>query len=43
MFAAVGNRVVELHRERIGDIWLDSELEPGEFRELSDEEIASVK
>ncbi|UYA59946.1 16S rRNA pseudouridine(516) synthase RsuA [Pectobacterium colocasium] len=42
MFAAVGNRVVELHRERIGDIWLDSELEPGEFRELSDDEIASV-
>ncbi|MEQ9886440.1 16S rRNA pseudouridine(516) synthase RsuA [Pectobacterium zantedeschiae] len=43
MFAAVGNRVVELHRERIGDICLDSELEPGEFRALSAEEIASVK
>ncbi|WP_409160023.1 16S rRNA pseudouridine(516) synthase RsuA [Pectobacterium sp. B2J-2] len=42
MFAAVGNRVVVLHRERIGDIWLDSDLEPGEFRELSDDEIASV-
>lgn len=42
MFAAVGNRVVALHRERIGGIWLDSELEPGEYRELSDEEIASV-
>ncbi|MCH4996331.1 16S rRNA pseudouridine(516) synthase RsuA [Pectobacterium carotovorum] len=43
MFAAVGNRVVELHRERIGGIYLDSELEPGEYRELSAEEIASVK
>ncbi|KHN50939.1 16S rRNA pseudouridine(516) synthase RsuA [Pectobacterium fontis] len=43
MFAAVGNRVVALHRERIGDISLDSELEPGEFRELNADEIASVK
>lgn len=43
MFAAVGNRVVELHRERIGGIYLDSELELGEYRELSAEEIASVK
>ncbi|BES84530.1 pseudouridine synthase [Pectobacterium araliae] len=43
MFAAVGNRVVELHRERIGGISLDDELEPGEYRELSAEEIASVK
>ena len=43
MFAAVGNHVVALHRERIGDIVLDEELEPGEYRALTAEEIASVR
>lgn len=42
MFAAVGNRVVELHRERIGAIELDEDLAPGEYRPLTEEEIASV-
>jgi 16S rRNA pseudouridine516 synthase len=42
MFAAVGNRVVGLHRERISDITLDPSLEPGEYRPLTAEEIASV-
>jgi len=42
MFAAVGNRVVALHRERIGGIVMDDDLEPGEYRLLTDEEIASV-
>ncbi|MCG8708930.1 16S rRNA pseudouridine(516) synthase RsuA [Brenneria sp. 4F2] len=42
MFAAVGNRVVQLHRERIGGVSLDSELEPGEYRELSSQEVASI-
>jgi len=42
MFAAVGNRVVALHRERIGAIVMDDDLEPGEYRLLTDEEIASV-
>lgn len=42
MFAAVGNRVVELHRERIGDIVLDEDLELGEYRPLTEAEIASV-
>ncbi|MCW2479819.1 16S rRNA pseudouridine(516) synthase RsuA [Candidatus Symbiopectobacterium sp. NZEC135] len=42
MFAAVGNRVVELHRERIGAIALDDTLEPGEYRALTEEEVASV-
>lgn len=42
MFAAVGNRVVGLHRERIGEIALDPDLEPGEYRPLTEEEIASV-
>lgn len=42
MFAAVGNRVVALHRERIGAIVLDEELAPGEYRPLTEEEITSV-
>ena len=42
MFAAVGNHVVALHRERIGKIELDLELEPGEYRELTQEEIDSI-
>ncbi|TYK64748.1 pseudouridine synthase [Colwellia echini] len=39
MFAAVGNRVVGLHREQIGGITL-GDLAPGEWRELSEAEIA---
>lgn len=42
MFAAVGNHVVGLHRERIGGIILDSELAEGEYRQLTAQEIASV-
>ena len=42
MFAATGNRVVELHRERIGAIVLDNDLQPGEYRALTREEIDSV-
>jgi len=39
MFAAVGNRVVGLHREQIGGVKL-GELAPGEWRSLTAEEIA---
>jgi 16S rRNA pseudouridine516 synthase len=39
MFHAVGNRVVSLHRERVGSIELDPELAPGEWRELREGEI----
>jgi 16S rRNA pseudouridine516 synthase len=39
MFAAVGNRVVALHRERIGALQLDPALAPGMARELTEEEI----
>ncbi|WP_416258295.1 pseudouridine synthase [Aliidiomarina sp.] len=39
MFAAVGNKVLELHREQVGELSL-GELEPGEFRALTDAEIA---
>ncbi|WNL40449.1 pseudouridine synthase [Halomonas sp. PAMB 3264] len=40
MFAALGNRVVSLHRQSIGPIALPDELAPGEWRELTAEEIA---
>ncbi|MGH1463185.1 MAG: pseudouridine synthase [Neptuniibacter sp.] len=43
MFAAIGNKVVELHRTQIGAITLDEDLEPGEYRFLTDEEIKSIK
>ncbi|MEK6213184.1 MAG: 16S rRNA pseudouridine(516) synthase, partial [Vibrio fluvialis] len=42
MFAALGNKVVGLHRERVGDIVLDEALEPGEYRYLTEEEVASI-
>lgn len=42
MFAAVGNRVVALHRERIGAIVMDKVLAPGEYRPLTEAEITSV-
>ena len=40
MFGACGNKVVRLHRVSVGAIDL-SGLEQGEFRELTDEEVAS--
>lgn len=42
MLAAVGNHVTALHRWRIGDIRLDPTLAPGEFRTLTEGEIASI-
>lgn len=39
MFAATGNRVIQLHRERIGSIQLDPTLAPGEYRALTTTEI----
>ncbi|MDF7680718.1 16S rRNA pseudouridine(516) synthase RsuA [Enterobacteriaceae bacterium ESL0689] len=42
MFAATGNHVVALHRERIGNIILDSALAPGEYRPLTEEEISHI-
>lgn len=41
MFASVGNRVISLHREKIGDIYLD--VAPGQWRYLSDDEVQSFK
>ncbi|MDO4627024.1 MAG: 16S rRNA pseudouridine(516) synthase RsuA [Pasteurellaceae bacterium] len=41
MFAALGNKVVALHRWRIGSIVLDQSLQEGEYRALTAEEIES--
>jgi 16S rRNA pseudouridine516 synthase len=42
MFAAIGNKVVALHREQIGEIELDENLEPGQWRYLTEQEVNSV-
>ena len=42
MFGALGNAVVELHREAIGDIELDEALAEGEYRPLTTTERDSV-
>lgn len=39
MFAALGNHVEGLHREKIGEVALDEDLGEGEYRELSPKEI----
>lgn len=41
MFAAVGNKVEHLHREQIGNVALDEDLQPGEYRYLTPEEVES--
>lgn len=41
MFAAVGNRVVGLHRLSIGPLTLDERLSAGDYRALSQNEIDS--
>ena len=42
MFAAVGNHVEALHRDRIGAVDLPADLEPGGFRLMTPEQIAAV-
>jgi 16S rRNA pseudouridine516 synthase len=42
MFAAVGNHVVALHRERIGGLMLPETLKAGEFSVLTTEEISQI-
>lgn len=43
MFAALGNRVIKLHRESVGSIELDKSLLPGQYRDLSADEIRSIE
>lgn len=42
MFAAVGNHVEALHRDRIGALTLPSDLAPGAFRVMTPADIAAV-
>ena len=42
MFSAVGNQVLQLHRDRIGRLDLPSDLAPGAWRRLSREACESV-
>jgi 16S rRNA pseudouridine516 synthase len=42
MFAAVGNHVVTLHRERIGGLALPPDLDPGQYRILPTAEAEGV-
>jgi len=42
MFAATGNHVVALHRERLGGLSLPDDMSPGQWRLLSEEEITLI-
>lgn len=42
MFAAVGNHVVALHRDRIGELDLPADLAEGRYRLLTEEDRASL-
>lgn len=43
MFEAVGKKVTYLKREEFGGLKLDEELEEGEYRELTDDELMLLK
>jgi len=43
MFSARGNQVLALRREAMGGLRLDESLQPGECRELTEEEIDIIK
>ena len=42
MFAAVGNHVEALHRERVGELALPDDLEPGDWRLLDQDKIDRI-
>lgn len=42
MFGHFDNKVIGLHRERMGPLELDAALSPGEYRALTDDEIRQV-
>ncbi len=43
MVAAVGNKVVALHRQQIGPVALDATLAEGEWRHLTPDEVAALR
>ena len=42
MFAAAGNHVIALHRDRMGALELPTDLEPGAYRLLGPEDLAAL-
>ncbi len=42
MFGHFDNKVVRLHRERMGPLVLDDALAPGQYRALTSEEIQQI-
>ncbi|WP_288585833.1 pseudouridine synthase [uncultured Methylobacterium sp.] len=42
MFAAVGNHVTALHRDRVGALDLPADLEPGQYRVMGEGDVARV-
>ena len=42
MFGHFNNKVIALHRERMGPLALDASLAPGQYRALTDDEIRQV-
>ena len=43
MFAAIGNKVEKLHREKIGSLQLPDDLAEGEYRQLTAPQLALLK
>lgn len=43
MFAALGNKVIELRRVKMGELCLDESLEEGQCREITCEELALIE
>ena len=43
MLAACGHQTLTLHRERVGPLTLDPALEPGQMRELNENELTALK
>ncbi len=43
MFEARGKTVVKLHRKSMGPLVLDESLQPGDWRELTEEEVKALK
>lgn len=43
MFQTRGKKVIALSRKRMGSLHLDPQLEQGEYRELTEDELASLK
>ena len=43
MFAAAGNKVIALHRSKMGNLDLDENLMPGECREITPDELFKIQ